>query len=493
MFDSIVEAVFRHAKQHPDRLCLADDAGRVTYRGYAEKIARLAGAFAAAGVAPGDRVVIEACQTIDYLAAALALQRLGAIFVPLEHNCAPGKIDAIADRVQAAAVVACRPGNGVGRRWDYEDLARMEGAAAPYEAEMWPKRGDVGEILFSTGTTGREKGIVLTHGNDIALAENVIHGVEMAADNVEMIPSPMNHSHGLRRYYANMVNGSSVVLLGSVMNMKLFFKNLDDCGVNSLDLVPAALTAVLKLSRGRLADYADRIRYIQFGAAPMPEADRREICRLLPNSRLYNFYGSTESGCSALYNFNRPDAKPNCIGRAACNARMFFVDDDRREIETSADRPGLLASAGSMNMLGYWQDAEETARAMANGAIYSNDEAYLDKDGDIILLGRRGYVINVGGNKVSPEEIEDAAMGFEGVADCAAVPFGDAQRGSVPKLFVQSKPGCSVDFAALRAFLAGRLESYKVPAYIEAIDRVPRTYNGKLLRRELMGDGAKKA
>lgn len=493
MFDSIVEAVFRHAEQSPDRLCLADDGGRVTYRAYAQKIARLAGAFAREGVAPGDRVVVEACQTIDYLAAELALQRIGAIFVPLEHNCAPGKIDAIAERVQAAAVIACRPGDAGGRRWSYEDLARMEGGAAPFESDRWPGRADVGEILFSTGTTGREKGIVLTHGNDIALAENVIHGVEMAADNVEMIPSPMNHSHGLRRYYGNMVNGTSVVVLGSAMNMKQFFKNMDEYGVNALDLVPAALTAVLKLSRGRLKDYADRIRYIQFGAAPMPEADRREICRLLPHSRLYNFYGSTESGCVALYNFNRPDAKPNCIGKPACNARLFFVDDERREIETSADRAGLLASAGGMNMLGYWQDDEETARAMADGVIYSNDEAYLDADGDIILLGRRGYVINVGGNKVAPEEIEDAAMGFEGVADCAAVPVSDPHRGHVPKLYVQPKPGCAVDFAALRAFLAGRLEAYKVPALIEAIDRVPRTYNGKLLRRELMGDNAKKA
>ncbi|MBR0366778.1 MAG: acyl--CoA ligase [Clostridia bacterium] len=492
MFDSIVEAVFRHAEQSPDRLCLADDNGRITYRAYAQKIARLAGAFAREGVAPGDRVVVEACQTIDYLAAELALQRIGAIFVPLEHNCVPGKIDAIADRVQAVAIIACRPGDGA-RRWCYEDLARMESEAAPFESETWPGRADVGEILFSTGTTGREKGIVLTHGNDIALAENVIHGVEMAADNVEMIPSPMNHSHGLRRYYGDMVNGSSVVVLGSAMNMKQFFKNMDEYNVNALDLVPAALTAVLKLSRGRLKDYADRIRYIQFGAAPMPEADRREICRLLPHSRLYNFYGSTESGCVALYNFNRPDAKPNCIGKPACNARLFFVDDDRREIETSAERAGLLASAGSMNMLGYWQDDEETARAMANGAIYSNDEAYLDADGDIILLGRRGYVINVGGSKVAPEEIEDAAMGFEGVADCAAVPVSDPHRGDVPKLYVQSKPGCAVDFAALRAFLAGRLEAYKVPALIEAIDRIPRTYNGKLLRRELMGDGAKKA
>lgn len=486
MFDSIVEAVFHHAQNTPDRLCLADDTGRVSYAEYAERISRMAGAFKGEGVVAGDRVVVEACQTIDYLAVELALHLLGAVFVPLEHNCAATKLKSIADRVDAVRIVACRAeGLEPFKGMTFDALNALAGRAEPFVSAGWPEGSAVSEILFSTGTTGKEKGIVLTHFNDMALAGNVMGGVEMEKDNVEMIPSPMNHSHGLRRYYANMVNDSSVVLLGSVMNMRKFMQNMDEYGVNALDLVPAALTAVLKLSRGKLADYRDRIRYIQFGAAPMADADRQEICRLLPRTRLYNFYGSTESGCVAIYNFNVPNAKQNCIGRATCNARLFFVDDDRREIRTDADHTGLLASAGAMNMLGYWQDEAETARAMADGVIYSNDEAYLDADGDIILLGRRGDVINVGGNKVAPDEIEDAAMGFDGVADCGAIPVSDPQRGQVPKLFVQQKPGHAVDLAALRAFLAGKLEGYKVPMYIEFIDKIPRTYNGKLLRKKL--------
>jgi long-chain acyl-CoA synthetase len=309
----------------------------------------------------------------------------------------------------------------------------------------------------------------------------------MADDNVEMIPSPMNHSHGLRRWYANMVNGSGVVLLGSAMDLRRFMSNMDTYGVNALDLVPAALTVVLKLSRGRLANYRQQLRYIQFGAAPMRDEDRREICRLLPETRLYNFYGSTESGCTAIYNFNRPDAKPGCIGRPTHNADIFFVDDDRRRVETCEGRTGLLACAGAMNMVGYWQDEAETASAMADGVVYSNDEAYYDPDGDIILLGRRGDVINVGGNKVSPEEIEDAARQFPGVADCAAIPMADPYKGSVPKLFIQLRTGGSVDPMALRAFLMERLEGYKVPAVIEAIDIIPRSFNGKLLRKALKG------
>ena len=482
MFDSIVEAVFHHAQADPEKLCLADDAGQISYRAYADRIARLAGSFHRAGIARADRVVVEARQSIDYLATELALQRIGAIFVPLERNSPPEKISAIAERVDATAVVDCNvDGLSIARRFAYADL---DSGGAAYRGD-WPAAGDVSEILFSTGTTGKEKGIVLTHANDIALAQNVIRGVEMAPDNVEMIPSPMNHSHGLRRYYANMVNGSSVVLLGSVMDMQRFMSNMDAYGVNALDLVPAALTVVLKLSRGKLAGYGDRLRYIQFGAAPMRDEDRAEICRQLPRTRLYNFYGSTESGCTAIYDFNRPGAKASCIGRPTCNADIFFVDEMRQPIPTSPQRTGLIACAGAMNMSGYWRDEEETRLAMAGGVVYSSDEAYMDADGDIILLGRKGDVINIGGNKVSPEEIERTARQFPGVVDCAAVPVPDPYKGSAPKLFIQIEKGGTVDRAALHAFMSERLEGYKVPVNIETIGTIPRSFNGKLLRRLL--------
>ena len=486
MFQSVVEAVYSHASVKPAKLCLADDVRKVTYEEYKNEIGRHAALFRTLGLGDGDTVVIEACQTIEYLAMELALQLIGAIFVPVEHNCAPDKIRAFAQRAEAKLVITVKEGDFGCDGLTFAQVADRIESIAPFEPSVFPESSHISEILFSTGTTGKEKGITLTHSNDIALAENVMYGVEMEKDNVEMIPSPMNHSHGLRRYYANMVNGSTVVLLGSVMNIRKFFQNLDDYGVNSMDLVPTALSVVLKLSKDKLGEYANRLRYIQLGAAPMMEADQIKICQLLPNTRLYNFYGSTESGCIVIYNFNRPDAKKHCIGKPAHNANIVIVDDDRNPIQSDKDNSGLLSSLGSMNMLGYWKDEEETAKVLIGGAVYSNDVAYFDEDGDIILLGRRGDVINVGGNKVSPEEIENAAKKMEGIADCGVVPVADPYKGSVPKIFVQMDAGVSFDPIAIRKFLAANLEPYKVPAFIEQIEKIPRSYNGKLLRKDLM-------
>ena len=193
----------------------------------------------------------------------------------------------------------------------------------------------------------------------------------------------------------------------------------------------------------------------------------------------------TESGCICIYDFNNGVDKPNCIGKPTHNVKITIVDEDKNPITSSADNTGLLSSFGPMNTPGYWKDEEETRKALQNGTIYSNDEAYIDEDGDIILLGRKGDVINVGGNKVSPDEIEDPVKKMDGVEDCGCIGISDPLKGNTPKLFVQMKKGCAFDSTAIRAYIAGELEPYKVPSVIEEIDLIPRSFNGKLLRRAL--------
>lgn len=481
MFQSVVEAIFHHSKATPHKLCLADDTKALSYSEYACLILKYASCLKSLKIGGGDRVVAESCQTVDYLALQQALQLIGGVFVPVEHNCAESKIQGFAQRCDAKLIITEKPLGD----YTYSQLSEMAEGASPLEDYTFPSKETVCELLFSTGTTGKEKGITLIHQNNVALAENVIHGVKMQEDNVEMIPSPMNHSHGLRRYYANMVNGSSVVLLGSVMNIRRFFGAMDEFKVNSIDLVPAALTVILKLSKDLLGKYADQLRYIQYGSAPLAQQDVERVCALLPHTRMYNFYGSTESGCTCIYDFNDPDAKKSCIGKPTYNVDLRFADDDRNFIEASRENPGCIATAGGMNMLGYWGDAEETQKVLEGGFVFSNDLGYMDEDGDVILMGRKGDVINIGGIKVSPDEIENAAKKMEGVADCGCIPVPHEAKGQVPKLFVQMSRGAEFDPKAIRSFLAHQLEPQKVPEYIEEIAKIPRSFNGKLLRKEL--------
>ena len=465
MFSSIVEAIFSFAAKQPDKMVVADETRSVTYSQYKDEICRFAAVLSEMGIKKDDKVVVEASQTIDFLAFELAIHLVGGVFVPLERNCAWEKILRIVKLSDAVLAVSNKEHDEIGgvMQATLSSLCEKAAASEPLQNYTLPDGDAPADILFSTGTTGKEKGIVASHLNSVAIGLNAMHGLEILQDNIELVPSPLNHSFGLRRYYGNMVAGASVVLVTGVMNVLGFFGMMDKYKVTAIDLVPTALNVLLRFSKDKFYEYKDIIRYIQFGSAPLSEIDKQKICKLLPHSRLYNVYGSTEGGCICVYNFNVERAKGQCIGKAAYDAKIIVVDEDKNEIKSSKDNVGLFASFSPMNMLGYWKDEEETAKALINGGVYSNDEVYFDEDGDIILLGRKGDVLNVGGNKVSPDEIEDIAKKHPDVQDCGCIGVSDEIKGSVPKLYVQVKKGNNLDTVELRNFLAGYLEPYRCP------------------------------
>ena len=483
---SIIEAIITHAKAAPQKLCLADIKQEVSYEQFLRHILGYAAHLTELGVKKGDCVVIEAMNQIGYLVSAMAVQYLGGIFVPLEKNAAESRIVEIIEKTGANVYLA-RSEMLKDRKFESRKqvLDFYEEGEIDYGHLSLPEGKKIAEILFSTGTTGTSKGIEMQHSANVAVAENVKYGVEMQEDTMELIPVPMNHSHGLRTFYGNMLNGSSCALLDGVVYTKRFFALLDNYPITAIDLVPAALATIFELSGDRLGNYADRLQYIELGSAPIPAADKERLCRLLPKTRLYNFYGSTEAGRSCVLDFNKEN-KPSCIGRPAKNAEFIFVDEQRQKITATKEQPGFLATSGSMCMKGYYQEPQLTAETLIDGFIYSQDLSYMDEDGCIVMLGRQGDVINTGGNKVAPDEIEEAAKGMEEIADCACIPVPDKIMGEVPKLYVQLAAGAEFDSEKIASYIKGKLEGYKIPKIIEPIDLIPRTYNGKIQRKKLI-------
>lgn len=486
---SIIEFIRSHAEKVPNKLCISDAETDISYKQFFELCIKYANFFKDYGVCTGDYVVVECLQRKEFLAIEFGLQFIGAIFVPVERKCPLAKMVSVADFCNAKAIVIA---NGTWRQDNnYEiityDKIRQQTISSREKIfnDTMPDTNSVSEILFSTGTTGREKGIVLTHANDVACAENIIHGTGMKTDNVEIIPSPLNHSHGLRSFYANMISGASVVFIDELFLLNHFFDSIEKYNVNSMDLVPSALELILHLSGDKLGQYKHQIRFIEFGSAPLTSDNREKIKKLMPDVPLFNFYGSTESGRVTVCNFNIPDHKAGNIGKPTKNAEIFVVDENHNPIKSSSDHPGLLACRGPMNMIGYLNDPEETEKAMKDGIVYTEDEAYIDPSGDIILLGRQGEVINIGGRKLAPEEIENVALRIPEILDCACIAKKDEISGHVPMLLVVLKPGSSLDSKAIIKHIGKYLEDYKVPKTIKEIKHIPRTFNGKIIRKNL--------
>ena len=488
MKDSILQRLAGWAEQddHKNRLAVADAKESVTYGQFWELIRRTSSLLREAGVQPGSCIVCQCTQDIAYMTCYFASHLIGAVFVPVERGASADRISEIITDTDAALYLGLSEMPGAAFL-DIRTLLDRAAECEPLSGYGFPEMETLSEILFSTGTTGKSKGIMLSFAADLAIAENVTQGVAMKPDNVELIPMPLSHSHGLRRTLANLYNGSSVCLLNGVILIKKFFDMIERYHVTSIDMAPTILQMVFKLSKDKIGEYRDQIDYIQLGSAPLVQEDKDRLAALLPKTRLYDFYGTTEAGCSCILDFNEVKHRAGCIGKPAVNARFLFVDENRNPIQATAENPGYMATAGGQNMMGYFKAPELTESVMKDGYIYTNDYAYMDDEGLIYYIGRKDDVINCGGIKISPDEIEAEVCKFSQVADCACVPMADPIQGQVPKLFVTLPDGVdALDEKALRAFLKEHLDANKLPKTIEVIGEIPRTYNGKVQRKKLL-------
>lgn len=485
MANSIVEIIANNAAEYPERLCVVDDGRECTYADIWREARKTASCLNELGVKKGQCVMVECTQTAEYFICNFACNLVGAYFVPLEHKAAPGRVQDILEETEAALIICEQPYDVSARQISFHQACFTE--TVSLDDWILPAAEDTAEILYTTGTTGKSKGIEISHGNNIAIAENISYGTEMKEGNVELIPLPLSHSHGLRCSYANFFRKGTIVITDGVTRVKDIYDKIKKYRITALDLSPTAAAVLLKLTRGRFAEFNEQFDYIQIGTAALPEETKAALCKQFMDVRLYNFYGSTESGRSCALNFNSSDDRKYCIGYPTRNATFIITDDERNPIESSKDNTGLIACAGAMNMKGYWKQPELTAQIMRDGYIYSNDEGYIDERGFVYVLGRKDDIINYKGIKIAPEEIEEVVLRYRGVKDCACVPVADKTAGQAPKVFlVVSKPE-AFDQVEFMNYVKENIDQNKVPKLVELIDEIPRASNGKIQRKKLVG------
>ena len=480
-YSSVVECVAKHAIETPDKTAVITSDESVSY-GQLWRLSRhVCGILQDMGLDSEARVLLQATHSIEYVAAYLGVTLFGAAAVPYEETLPQGGIVELADRVSAACVVALEdPGADI----PFVGFEQVSASGNDSENIKFPEPDDLAELLFTTGTTGKSKTVMLSHRAVMSVERNIIEATKVEKDNVSLVPMPLNHVFALRRLQVALVRGSSAVLINGVASLKKFYGAIAEYGVTSLSLVPSALAYIEQTTKGYLNRFASQIRYVESSSAPLPSSTRSWLREVLPFSRLYNSYGCTESTacCMLEYSSRRDDA--GCVGTPCATAKITILD-----IENGGemDGRGRVAIGGSGVMTGYLDDQEATSSTLSNGYVLTNDLGYI-KDGELYILGRIDDVVLIGGNNVSPDEIEDTLLKSELVADCACVGVHDDIAGDRLVLFVcpSTNGGAESDFQAdVKAYLRLRLEPYKVPSEIKELDSIPRTYNGKTDRKIL--------
>lgn len=488
MDKSIALMIQRFARAIPEHTALIVGGERYSYALLASNCRRTALYFSGKGVKPGDRVIVEADHTPVYMYLCYGIQLLGAAFVPLEKGSPSARIAEIAGLLDASAVVTVTvhedlPGS-LAADAILADILALDDSFLPAE----PADDDLAEILFTTGTTGKSKGVMVTFKNQVNIALAGIETTNIKPDNVWLIPTPMNHAAGLRKAHIAMAVGSTVVLLEGFRNFKQYFQTIHDCGVTSLYLPPSAIHLMLTVASKNFAELNGQLRFIYSSSTAYPETDKQKMRALMPDVYMYNAYGSSEVGvvCTDEFCVSGGSAYPGSVGKPNSHSRIVLLDEAGHEIaNATAQNPGFAAIASDSVMKGYWNEPELTASTIRNGMMVMSDLCYFSPDGELILVGRSNDTINLGGLKVAPAEVEEVVLRAECVDECLMIPVTHGGNTTL-KLLVVLKEGMELDEEAIRSVIRSSLEPYKMPRQIAVIDAIERTFNGKIDRKKMI-------
>ena len=469
----------QHASDEPERPAFVVGSRLTTYGEIRNRIAQTATRLSEHGVKRRDRVLLVGVNHDDLAVAYLAVHSIGAIAVPVDPTLPKDEMEFVVnDASPSIALVDAHQQTSIRT----EDLSGFtQWAGEPPDWEPLVTLEDDADILYTTGTTGRKKGVLLTQNNIAAAAVNIASFIGNSKSDLEVVPVPLSHSFGLGRLRSMALVGNTLVLEPGMKNPAALLKRVLELEANGVALVPAGFELILGLTRDKLSEARCHLRYIEIGSAPLRRETRERLMALLPDTRICHHYGLTEASRACFCEFHSDRHKPLSVGRPAPNVAVSVIDKSGQPV--APGHSGEIVVQGSMTMKEYWNRPDLNSHTCGNGGFKTDDIGYVDEDGYVFLQGRRSDIINVGGLKVSPPEVESLVQTHDEVLDCACVGVPDRTTGETVKLFYVSKH--DLDSRQVVNWLRQKLEEYKIPRAFERIQKIPRTPSGKIQRHLL--------
>src|SRR3954468_1976290 len=491
----------RRARISPDRTALLDPHRSLTYAELADRTARYAGALRRLGVGPGDRVAYLGANAVEVFETFFAAWLLGAIAVPLNYRLSGAEIrymlddagvsvlvhSADADALVGAAaplpdglrVLAVHPASCPAGGLDYE----AEIAAGPaLPAEPPVALDDSALILYTSGTTGRPKGTVLTHGNLTWNTVNYLGHVDVLSTDRALGIAPLFHCVGISQVtLPTLFKGGSVELVPKV-DPGLVLERVSAARITSFSAVPTMLQMMCEHPSWGTADLSS-LAVVQYGGSPVQERVARAW--LDRGVRLLQGYGMTEASPGVyMSTADGALAHPTSVGVPHFFTDVALLRDGRPE--SVRGEPAELVVRGPHVFAGYWNRPEESAAGFVDGQWFrTGDVLRVDDDGWAHVVDRVKDLYISGGENVYPAEVEAVAVQLDAVANCAVVGLADSRWGEVGVAYVQLREGATLTEDELRTHLQARLARYKVPKYVEFVPELPRNATGKIRRVEL--------
>lgn len=476
---SIEEVIYHHARETPEKVAIISGAEQITYAELWESIKRVAGTLLER-MDPGDRIILSANKEIDFIYTYFGAHLAHLITVPIDSETNVTRLQRIVDTATPKLIIGNLKYDGEKKITPFSEICKSK---APLGSIIFPDENNISDILFTTGTTGLPKGVALSFHNQMIAASNINSFIGNTDSDIELLALPISHSFGLGRMRCVFLAGGTIVLLNGFASMKKFYGELERCKVTGFGMVPASWSYIQKMSKDRIANYAHQLRYIEIGSSFMSLSDKEHLMTLLPNTRICMHYGLTEASRSCFISFHHDKNALSSVGKASPNVDIKVFDEKGAPVSDGSD--GEICVKGEHVCTAYWGVPDEIFHQDFNGDYFkTGDWGHIDSDGYVYLQSRKKEIINVGGKKVSPIEVEEQLNQIEHIKESACVGIFDAVLGEVVKAYIVSEKH-DIDFNQVVKLLGSKLENYKIPVKFEYIDALPKTQNGKIQRHLL--------
>lgn len=505
----------RAAAESPDVEAVVDGDVRVTYAELRERVRGATAAFIGAGVEPGDRIAIWAPNSLSWIVTVLGAMGAGATLVPLntrfkgdEARWPLTKAEVKALFVEDGFLGIDYPGmlgldesgvipglpaletvvtfNGTARPgvigWDEFAAKAVPGDAADARAAA-VEPGDLADILFTSGTTGKPKGVLCTHEQNVRTFEAWAGRTGVRAGDRYLIVNPLFHSFGYKAGVLACVLRRATMVLQRTFDVQETLRLIEREKISVLPGPPTIYTSLLD-APGRDERDLSSLRLAVTGAADVPVALVRRIrTELFP--QVVTAYGLTESSgtVSACSVDDDDETIATSCGKPIADVEVAIVDEKGERVPAGTD--GAILVRGYTVMQGYLGDPEATAETIRDGWLVTGDRGRLDERGNLSITGRTKEMFVVGGFNVYPAEVEDVLARHDAVAESGVVGVPDARMGEVARAYVRLRPGRKATADELIAHCRERLANFKVPREVVFMDDLPKTASGKVRRVEL--------
>lgn len=478
----IVDYLLKNSIKSPKKNCVIDKNRVLTYEDMATEIKQFASYLISKEIKENDRVLLCLPNSCELLVGYYGIMLIGATTCLIDYNMNLVSIDSVVDELNPDLILTIEERPDLLSRFPncekYPNYSTLKMQADFNESKL-KYSNNIALIMYTSGTTGKPKGVKITHKNIEFTAKSIINWAKIDAKDVELTTLPLSHSFGLSHFHCYSIVGGTMYIETGLFDTKRIFSLLDKA--TSLPLTPTGVKFLLKYYKNEFQLKAKNLKYIIIGAAPINPKLIDELFEILPNTELYTYYGLTEASRSTYLHCNAYRDKLNSAGKPSPNVNIKISNHNLVN-----KKEGEILIYGDNVSVGYLN--EGLSSPFKNGWFYSGDIGFIDNDGFLHVTGRGKEQINVGGYKVSPLEIETLISTFSGVTDVAVIGVPDNTMGeSIVAFIVTEEEKQNTDFISkIKNLCLTEIEAYKIPRKILFISNIPRTNNGKIQRNKLL-------